>query len=550
MDSARIKLPMGVTGEEDRTLTRRDVVFIGAMVVIGLLIRVFCLRYYDVISADGTAYVGVARGLRNLDFSGLVSYGFYPVLIWIAGMIIPDLETAGRVVSVLFGALLCIPVYLLGLELFSRRTAVAASIVLIVWPSLRHWSCEVMTQSVYTAFAFAGIYCIWRMIRDSSIKSSLLAGFFLGLAYVTRTEAILLLILSPLPLLVACRRELKSKVPVLFAYSAVFATIVSANLLLVHHSTGSWQLATKTSVALNDAISYVMKIPDLNYIPGVKPTSYLEILVEYPSFILKNTLYNLVELVKTLLPPPLWILLIIGVAAGGLSAERNLVRVFLLAACAPLAVIIVYYYVGPEYTQPYIPVILLFCAEGLRTAENFIVSRLHPESLPTVVKQWLPQNPLTLSAALVYALITFAGQIPDSSATKEYLPESDGGRRDQKHLGLVLKQNLPPGKIMTRWARIAFYSEREWVNIPNTDYNGIMTAAQEAGAKFLIVDGGLWEIRPGLGEDLFEPFVPGAFANGTYFNNDKNSIVKPGLRPFMIYLNDPTSMGMVVYEII
>jgi 4-amino-4-deoxy-L-arabinose transferase-like glycosyltransferase len=530
------------------TLTRRDALVMVAMVAIGLAVRLLSLHNYDVISADGTAYVGVARGLRNLDFSGLASYGFYPVLVWLAGMIIPDLETAGRIVSVIFGALLCVPVYLLGMELFSRKTAVAACAVMIAWPSLRHWSCEVMTQSTYIALAFAGIYCVWRMMRSASIMDASLAGFFLGLAYVTRTEAILLVVLLPLLLLVACRRELKARVPVLAVYAAVIAVIASANILLVHHSTGTWQLASKTSVALIDAIAYIRQIPDLNYIPGVQPTSYLEILLEFPSFILANTGKNIVQLLKTLMPFPFWGLLVIGFAVGGFSPQRNLIRAFLLAACTPLAVIVVYYYVGPEYTQPYIPVILLFCAEGLRVTENFAVSRLR-FTLPPVIEQWLPYNPVTLAVALTFAAITVSPILLERSPATEYLPESDGGRRDQKHLGLVLKNNLPPGKIMTRWSRIAFYAEREWVNIPNADYKEIIYAARRAGARFLIVDGGLYDIRPGLGDELFEPFVPGAFANGIYFNKNSNNFVKPGLRPFLIYLNDPTSMGVVVYEI-
>jgi 4-amino-4-deoxy-L-arabinose transferase-like glycosyltransferase len=361
---------------------RMDFVVIAAMIAAGLAIRLYFLPSYDVISNDGTAYVKVAREMRIGNFAGVASYGFYPVFIWLAGFIVEDLETAGRLVSVIFGSLLCVPVYMLGSELFSRRTAFAACMAVIIWHSLRHWSCEVMTQSSYVALATAGIYCIWRMMRSSSPVAGLLAGLFLGLAYVTRTEAILLCILTPLPLIVACHREIRTKIPALLAYIAVFALIVGANLLLVRNATGSWQLASKTSVALIDAISYIKKIPDMNYIPGVESTGYLQILRDYPSFLFLNSLKNIMALLKTLIPLPFWVLLIIGIASGGMNAGKNVVRLFLLSTFAPLGVIIVYYYVGPEYTQPYIPMILLFCAEGLRVAENFLVSRIPAAALP------------------------------------------------------------------------------------------------------------------------------------------------------------------------
>jgi len=526
-----------------------DFIVVASMVVVAFAIRLYFLPNYDVISNDGTAYVRIAREIRIGNFGGVAGYGFYPVFIWLAGFFTPDLELAGRMVSVISGALLCIPVYFLGKELFSRRTAFAACLAVMVWPSLRHWSCEVMTQSSYIALSYAGIYCLLRMMRRASLVSGFLAGLFLGLAYVTRTEAILICILTPLPLIYEFRQELRSRIPAFLGYFAVFVMIVGANLLLVRSATGSWQLASKTSVALNDAISYVKNIPDMNYIPGVEPTSYFDILRTYPSFIAVNTLKNLAELGKTLVPPVFWIFLLAGLASGGLNREKNLMRAFLVSTCTPLAVIVVYYYVGPEYTQPYIPVVLLFCAEGLRVVENFAFSRLPPRFLNPKITKWEQYNPITVVTAALFAIMTLYSQIPDSSAKKAYLPESDGGRRDQKNIGLVIKNNLPPGKIMTRWSRIAFYSEREWMNIPNAGYNEIITAAREGGAKYLIVDGGLWAIRPELGVELFEPFKPGAFKNGIFFNNNSNAIIKPGLKPFMVYINDPTSMGAAVYEI-
>lgn len=529
--------------------SRRDLIAMAALAAAAFFFRLYCLPNYDVISNDGTAYVRIAREMRLGNFAGVSSYGFYPVFVWLAGTFFQDLETAGRLVSILFGSLLVVPVYMLGTELFNRRTAFAACLLMIFWASLRHWSCEVMTQSSYITLALTGIYLVWRMMRSSSMPSAVMAGLFMGLAYVTRTEAILLCILTPLPLLFAFRKEFKSKLPFVAAYIAVFALIVGANLLLVRNATGSWQLASKTSVALMDAISYIRDIPDMNYIPGVEPTGYLQILTDYPSFILINTIKNIADLIKTFIPLPFWILFLIGFVSGGIKGTENLKRLFLMTTFAPLVVIIVYYYIGPEYTQAYIPVILLYSAEGLRVTEARIAGFLSSTSLPSRIKGWLPYNPLMLATAFLFAFVTMYGQIPESSARADYTPESDGGRRDQKNLGLLIKDKLPPGKIMTRWSRIAFYADREWMNIPNTGYDGIIADAKANGVRFLICDGGLWAIRPQLGDELFAPFIPGANPNGIFFSAS-NFIVKPGLRAFMLYINNPGSMGVAVYEVI
>jgi hypothetical protein len=100
---------------------------------------------------------------------------------------------------------------------------------------------------------------------------------------------------------------------------------------------------------------------------------------------------------------------------------------------------------------------------------------------------------------------------------------------------------------MTRWARIAFYAEREWVTIPlGIDYNGIIKHARDNGVRFLIADGMLYDNRPALGKDLFEPFLDNSL-KGKFFNPNANARVK-GLRPFMVYRDD-RDVGVIVYEL-
>ncbi|MFA7405811.1 MAG: glycosyltransferase family 39 protein, partial [Pelobacteraceae bacterium] len=114
------------------------------IIVTAFSVRIYLLRFYDVISADGIGYVAAARNLATGDMNSLSSNGFYVFMTWLVGQFTPDFELSGRLVSVIFGSVLVVPLYLLGSELFSRRTALAACLVTSVWPSLLGWSCEVM----------------------------------------------------------------------------------------------------------------------------------------------------------------------------------------------------------------------------------------------------------------------------------------------------------------------------------------------------------------------------------------------------------------------
>jgi 4-amino-4-deoxy-L-arabinose transferase-like glycosyltransferase len=511
-----------------------------------LSVRLLLLRSFDVISTDGTSYARAALALRTGDVSGISIYGFYPVLVWLANFLVTDVELAGRLVSVTFGSLLVIPLYLLGTELYSRPVAIAACIVTMVWPSLLGWSCEVMTQATYTTLVLAGVYLVWRMFRDNAPAWGYAAGALLGLAYLTRPEGILIFLAAPLAPYLMCFRELPTRWRTLAGYLASILLLFGLNILLVRQGTGHWQLSAKTGSALTDALQYYLGIPDMNYIPNYQARGYLDILRDYPGFLSANILKNSKQAWQSMLPSSLWLLALIGFLAGGFSRTANIRRLFLLATFTPLLVIIAFYYIGPEYTQPYLPVLLIWAAAGIIALGDAVVKKLKPADSRWPARVTIP---VTLVAAALLSGTLLARQLPARATNIPYRPDMDGGRRDQKNIGLILKQQLPPGKIMTRWARIAFYAEREWVNIPNTSHDEIMKAARESKVRFLIVDGELNHYRQGLSPELFRLFGPEFPHNLSSTNTDRTARVAPGLLPYFIY-RDPSSTGVAVYEIV
>jgi 4-amino-4-deoxy-L-arabinose transferase-like glycosyltransferase len=527
-------------------MSRSEAITVFLLVAVALGVRIYLLRFYDLISSDGTGYVHAARALARGDLSQLSAYGFYPVLLWLVSLLGPDMESAGRYVSVFLGSLLIVPLYLLGKDLFSPRCALAACMVTTVWPPLLHWSCEVMTQATYMLLAVTGIYLVRRTVIVPSLSCGAAAGLCLGFAYLTRTEAFLLFFVLPCVPLLYHRREAVRFLKPLAAYGAAFAAILAVNLLLIRLVTGEWQLAAKTSAALNDALSAYLKVNDLGYLPEFSSTGYLDILRSYPDFVRVNTIQNLKQIWTGLLPLPLWILCLGGFLAGGFGADRNRDRLFLLATFCPLFVIIVFYYVGPEYTQPYLPVLFLWGGEGAWKAERFLVEKI-PVHLTRQLLAGKARFSLTLIIALVFSCTVFVRQIPSATPPDTYRPEQDDGRRDQKNIGLLLKRHLPPGKIMTRWGRIAYYAEREWTTIPQVTVEEIIASARRQEVRFLVVDGNLFANRPQLAE-LLEPLT--IETERLFFVRAENtSAGKRNLKMRLIYL-DPTSKGVVVYEIV
>jgi hypothetical protein len=329
----------------------------------------------------------------------------------------------------------------------------------------------------------------------------------------------------------------------LLAYTGVFILLCGIHILMLRVYTGSWQLSAKTSVALNDALGFYLKINDYSSIPGIKQISYLDLITHYPGFIVSNTLKNTFDVLKTTVPTAFLFLAVIGIMSQGFSNEINKQRFFLMSSFSPLAVIIVFYYIGPEYTQPYLPIFFLWCAEGAYLIEFKLINLLFNDKYYYFNKVFTIST-ITLITACIYAFMLVSKQIPTGDLST-YKPADDGGRRDLKQQGLILKQYLPPGKIMVRIARIAYYADRDWVSTPNTDLQGIRNEAIKAGARYIVLD-----LR-----EQFRPLINDMFSGITSKNNHiittwgVETPAKGGFRPALLYLS-PYRSALSVYEIV
>lgn len=220
---------------------------------------------------------------------------------------------------------------------------------------------------------------------------------------------------------------------------------------------------------------------------------------------------------------------------------------FLFSSLAALPMLIVFYYITTGYTEAYLPVLYLWVAAGFDRIWMFFQEKLPPGGR-SVWQERLGHFPITVAAAAIYAAVIFVPQIREPVSADNYLPQSDNFRRDEKHIGKLLKETLPPGKIMTRWARIAFYAEREWVNIPAAmAFDEVIDLARKSGVRFFIADGTLYGMRPMLGKEIFAPLYDEELPFGIYFRTEQDYLIR-GLKVYMLYTN-PRSMGVVVYEI-
>ncbi len=482
-------LPEPLNSKKESALTRyRHLMLPSVLVLCALCIRLWLIPTYEVISVDGSAYAVSAKRLTSGDFSLLAYYGFYPVLVALAHLIVPDLELAGRLVSAIMGSLLILPVYFLGMTFFDRRAALYSASLIIAWPEMVGASCEVMTQSTFNTLMMIGVLFLWQGFSVKSWRRSLLAGLALGLAYATRTEAIVLVVALCLPPLAAALVR-KTDWQVVFGkvICPLFCgllLILIPNLLLVHEVTGTWQLAAKTSGALRDGLMYYLELAPYELPPELATVNYWDVLRNYPGFIPYSIAKNLTITWQTMLPLSCWILAFIGFCADGWKQQAFIKRLYLAASFTPFLIIIIFYYVGPEYFQPYLPVTFLWIGRGLSTCED----RLLAVKLPQQLKLRLSSAPLSLIIAAALTVGTTYKLVHPRNNPPQTTGELDG-RIVQKEYGYMMKKFLPEGKIMTRWARSAFYADREWSEINSREtIPELIATAKKNNIRFLLID--------------------------------------------------------------
>ena len=493
---------------DSRSLTRVDLALLALLALAGLGIRLYFLQFYQVISADGVSYVAIAKEFISGRGLSLAQHypPFYPILLGLASTVSPGFETAGLAVSIVMGSLLVVPVYLLGVEFFDRRVGVVAAILSISWPPLRYWSTAVMTQATYITLLLLGVYCLWRAYKDSAWLPSVLAGAFFAGAHLTRSEGVLVfasliavLVLFTFINRLSCRRLLY----VLLSLG-VFSLLFSPYLIMLHDLTGKWQLTGKGKIAIADALSEYLQIPDIKHDPSFKELGYLDLFRLYPEYIRTNYLKNIATCWRDMLPVYGWALAAVGSLAGALSRAKMLERTYLLATFAPLLVIVVFFFIGPEYTQAYLPVLFLCIGNALSLATGWVLKRLSGGATAGGVVRYLGYAPVCL--AVIYGAWIVVVAVP-ADRNLPYHYTRDGGRLDDKRIGLRLGKMLPESAIlMTRSGRIGFYSGRSYQIPPQADYPGIIDAARKNRTDYLIATVQLLNMRPQL-EFLFGPII-------------------------------------------
>ena len=183
------------------------------LVAAALMIRIAAMYYWGTgtIESEGAEYAKIAENLRNgVGYVGLVFPGpqvhFPPLFPWLiagASFFTRDYELAARLVALIFGALLPLPVFGIASRLFNRRVGFIGAGLVLLHPLSIHLSFMVYSEGPYATLLLFAVYLVIRALEDPSIKRWLAIGAAFGICYLVRAESLAVFAISLLFALVA-----------------------------------------------------------------------------------------------------------------------------------------------------------------------------------------------------------------------------------------------------------------------------------------------------------------------------------------------------------
>lgn len=481
-----------------------------------LALRALLVSPDRVVWGDEPFYLWDARNLATgrgyTFFNGKPDVYLTPLFpLVIAGLylVLHNLELASRLCYIVLGAALTFPIYAIAREMYGRRSAWIAALLVAVYPALTaaqlYWG--TMTEPLYFLLGYAGLYAALRAWRDESWTAHLAAGALFALAYLTRGEGIAYIVAvgGTLAVIRLFERRLFTRRVLLrlLAMAGAFLVIALPYWLYLRLQTGRWMLSgqagmtyiTCISLAYGDVAGFDRATWGLDpsgeevifFSPEVVSFSMLDHVRAHPMEFAKLVYQNVRDFAGTLLsmrmfPFFLWPFLTLGLFDFAWDRSRAKKECLLIASMAP-AFSFLLFFVQERYIGAILPLLVIWVAHGLDRWSGWLTDTLARlcEGRP-VSPAW---RHVCLAVPVALLIVLFVVMLPRVAAGTSV----GSFRPAHREAGLWLAARIEPGAtVMARYPAIAFHAGADWVPTPNARVEEVLSYARSHGARYFVLD--------------------------------------------------------------
>lgn len=493
------------------------------LMLAGLALRLFFLRYRFAVAYDEVNYakLGVSGYLNGLsDVLHTYWSPLLPAFIAFFCNFFGDFELAGRMVSVLAGVLLVVPVYFLGKAVYDQTVGLIAAAFVAIFPPLAFQSTLILTEALSMLFGGLAVLFGLLMLKRYSLGFALLAGVFAGLAYLSHPQGLGFIIVLAIWIPFATVTKLFLIRPLRMVYLMAtlligFVALSSSYLIYLKNTTGTWTFSAKG--AANQQMSTPLKgegssfrdlDPTNTSVPidqvfhqgnflqatdgGKKPVRS----VQLGAFVVKY-IKNFADMLQTAIPSTLttvpMLLFAIGLLGTAWQPQQGKMLLYLLSFVVFFwLVLIPSFHIHLRYLTPLWPICALWIAKGAETIYGWL-STYQP-----LLKFASRRNVHPSFLAMMYLLVIFLGLsfLPEFGrviSRQADSPDYYADAVEQKKAGLWLKANAKETPvIMSRNHVVDFYAGNyditQSITIPTNSFERVLAYAKHRGVRYLVLN--------------------------------------------------------------
>lgn len=513
--------------------------------VAGLLLLAALVRWYwgtraRIVWGDEPFYLWLGQSLLDgtgYQFFGISGVHFSPLFPLLAGFIAklagmlgaagPQALMAGSAALYLVcGALLVLPVYGIARRLAGDAAGLAAGLATAVYPALTAavplWG--TMSEPLYLLLIAAAWWALLVALETHRTVAYAAAAVLLGLAYLTRTEALVYVItgaggvllldwLIPAPEARSARPMVRLGRPVVgvAVLLVAFGIVISPYLILLHAETGQWQLAEEAGstyvsaqgLARNDVAAFDRATWGLDpasgqvylFSPASEGQGLLDAIAADPQAFIRLLLTNGRDLIATtfsgrLLPWPLIGVILLGLIARPWDTRRLRGELLLLAALAgPLSFLP--FFIQDRYLAGVLIPALVWIGGGTAWLGDWLADTLATVTARPAWRKLFRSLPALL---VVLALLWQGPRLWTAlHRTSSFQPGHLAAAAELSRL------RIPSDTVvLSRYPAIAFHAGTRWAPTPATTWDEVAAYAERKRARYLAIDGWEAKLRPQL----------------------------------------------------
>lgn len=478
-------------------LSERELVTVGILAGGALCFRLLFMGCRSVLSGDELHYAeSLFHFMKGSFLAGISDYWsfFYPLAGVPFGLIAGDAETGLRFLSAVSGAALVVPGWAIARKLWGGRAAVFAGALLAVHPNLLSLSTAAMTESLFSLLFLTALWLFLSGTERSSGRSFGAAGLFLGLAYLTRPEAIFLAVVLAAAAAagwggggLAAPRAVRARRAILFAVFFVAAAL--PYFFLLHAGTGRWTGGSKAAVNLSSPLVWRNDLAREEYVYSLDAEgsarridetgreSAASVLWRQKGAIASRYPGNLAagfDLATVLLTSPFLLLLVpLGLAGGAARKDHRGASLLLMFFGIFPFLFYALFRVELRYLGAYLPIHLLWAGAGCVVLADWFREAVSPKRSARVI----------LFALVFGSLVPYAINKYVVTARSEPVEWREIGRWIRVNEGENARILAKPG------CSISYYAGNPMATfIPWTDEAGLVRFARLNRFEYVAVD--------------------------------------------------------------